>query len=207
MTKKKKDTEPSSEEKPKISVTDRRSSALEDDETGELLESIEAAEERLPTYVEQLKKDAEEKDKRLREYISAFKEKNSENDEFRGRLQKENETRLDQFKANFFARMLPILDNLKRATQSTSQANDLESLQKGIDLVINQFSRELKDNGVGSVPTVGEKFDPKSHEALMTEETDDPAKDGIVVEELEPGYLFKEKLIKAAKVKIAKLKT
>jgi molecular chaperone GrpE len=41
----------------------------------------------------------------------------------------------------------------------------------------------------------------------MTEETDDPAKDGIVVEELEPGYLFKEKLIKAAKVKIAKLKT
>ncbi len=103
--------------------------------------------------------------------------------------------------------MLPILDNLKRATQSTAQSNDLESLQKGIDLVINQFSRELKDNGVGSVPTVGEKFDPKSHEALMTEETDDPAKDGIVVEELEPGYLFKEKLIKAAKVKIAKLKT
>ena len=59
-------------------------------------------EERLPNFVEQLKKDAEDKDKRLREYISAYKDKNAENDEFRIRLQKENETRLDQFKAILF---------------------------------------------------------------------------------------------------------
>lgn len=192
-----------SEEKPKILVIDRRSSAHEDEDAGELPAT---GEERLPTYVEQLKQDAEDKDKRLREYISAFKEKNVENDEFRARLHKENETRLDQFKANLFARMLPILDNLKRAAQSASQSKDLESLQKGIDLVINQFSRELKDNGIEPIPAVGQKFNPKTHEALMTVDTDDPAQDGMVIEELEPGYMFKEKLIKAARVKIAKLK-
>ena len=121
-------------------------------------------------------------------------------------MQKENETRLDQFKAILFARLLPILDNLKRAAESASQSRDLDSLQQGIDLVINQFSRELKDNGVETIPSVGEKFDPKNHEAFLTVETEDTTQDEMIIEELEPGYRFKEKLIKAAKVKIAKLK-
>ena len=200
----KKDTEKI--EKPKISVVDRRHWAHEDEESNGEETSVKETEKKLPTYVEKLKKDAEDKDKRLREYIAAYKDKNSENDEFRNRLQKENETRLDQFKANLFARLLPILDNLKRAAESASQSKDLDSLQKGIDLVINQFTRELKGNGVEAISSVGEKFDPKTHEVFLTVETEDEAQDEIIIEELEPGYRFKEKLIKATKVKIAKLK-
>ncbi len=194
------------EDEPKISVVDRRHWVTEDEDSNGDSSPNDGEEERLPSYVEQLKKEAEDKDKRLQEYIAAYKDKNSENDEFRVRLQKENETRLDQFKAILFARLLPILDNLKRAAQSTSQSKDIDSLEKGIDLVINQFARELKDNGVETVPSVGEKFDPKSHEAFLTVDTEDSTQDQIVIEELEPGYRFKEKLIKAAKVKIAKLK-
>lgn len=194
------------EDEPKISVVDRRHWVTEDEDSNDDSSPNDGGEERLPSYVEQLKKEAEDKDKRLQEYIAAYKDKNSENDEFRVRLQKENETRLDQFKAILFARLLPILDNLKRAAQSASQSKDIDSLEKGIDLVINQFARELKDNGVETVPSVGEKFDPKSHEAFLTVDTEDSTQDQIVIEELEPGYRFKEKLIKAAKVKIAKLK-
>ena len=194
------------EDEPKISVVDRRHWVTEDEDSNDDSSPNDGGEERLPSYVEQLKKEAEDKDKRLQEYIAAYKDKNSENDEFRVRLQKENETRLDQFKAILFARLLPILDNLKRAAQSASQSKDIDSLEKGIDLVINQFARELKDNGVETVPSVGKKFDPKSHEAFLTVDTEDSTQDQIVIEELEPGYRFKEKLIKAAKVKIAKLK-
>ena len=193
-------------ENPKISVVDRRHWVHEDEDSNGEETSEKKTEEKLPTYVEQLKKDAEDKDKRLREYIAAYKDKNSENDEFRNRLQKENETRLDQFKAILFARLLPVLDNLKRAAESASQSNDIDSLQKGINLVINQFTRELKDNGVETISSVGEKFDPKIHEAFLTVETADAAQDEMVIEELEPGYRYKEKLIKAAKVKITKLK-
>jgi molecular chaperone GrpE len=191
---------------PKMKVLDRRHWVDENEESNVKDAPNKPIEERLPNFVEQLKKDAEDKDKRLREYISAYKDKNAENDEFRIRLQKENETRLDQFKAILFARLLPILDNLKRAAQSTSQTKDLNSLQQGIDLVVNQFSNELKENGVETVSSLGEKFDPKSHEVFLTVETEDKSQDEIVIEELEPGYRFKEKLIKAAKVKIAKLK-
>ncbi len=191
---------------PKVKVLDRRHWVDKDKDPDNKDDASKPIEDRLPSFVEQLKKNAEDKDKQLREYIAAYKDKNAENDEFRIRLQKENEKRLDQFKCIFFARLLPILDNLKRAAQSSPETKDLDSLQQGIELVINQFSNELKENGVETVKSVGEKFDPKSHEVFMTVETEEEAQDGIVIEELEPGYCFKEKLIKPAKVKIAKLK-
>ena len=201
-----KKTDTKKDERPKMKVLDRRHWVDEDENSDNKDSSKNVIEDRLPNFVEQLKQDAEEKDKRLREYISAYKDKNAENDEFRIRLQKENETRLDQFKAILFAKLIPILDNLNRAAQSASQTKDLNSLQEGIDLVINQFIRELKDNGVEPITSVGQKFDPKAHEVFLTVETEDAAQDEMVIEELEPGYKFKEKLIKAAKVKIAKLK-
>jgi len=190
------------EEKPKIQVVDRRHWVAEEDEA----ESGEEVEERYPSFVEKLKKEAEEKDQRLKEYIAAYKEKTSQTDELRVRLERDNATRLDQFKANLFARLLPILDNLKRAEDSAKNTSDFESLKQGINLVINQFIRELKDNDVQALETKGMKFDPKVHEAFMVTETDDPEQDNVILEELEQGYMFKEKLIKAAKVKVAKLK-
>ena len=197
---------PKKDETPKVKVLDRRHWVDDDKNPSDKSTPSKPIEERLPNFVEQLKNDAEDKDKRLREYISAYKDKNAENDEFRVRLQKENETRLDQFKAILFARLLPILDNLKRAAQSASQTQDLDSLQQGIDLVVNQFSNELKENGVETVTSVGKKFDPKSHEVFLTVETEDESQDEMIIEELETGYRFKDKLIKASKVKIAKLK-
>jgi molecular chaperone GrpE len=194
----------SAEEKPKINVVDRRHWSADSEE----MEATDSAdlEERYPDYVEKLKKESEEKDKRLREYIAAYKEQGSENDEFRQRLQKENEIRLDQFKANLFSRLVPILDNLKRASDASHSSQDLSSLEQGIAMVIKQFSRELEDNDVTVIPTMGRKFDPKTDEAFMTEVTDDPEKDNMILQELEPGYKFKDRMIKPAKVKVAKLK-
>ena len=186
------------EHKHKFNITDKRHWA-----EGEISETG-ASENKLPTYVEQLKNEAEEKDKRLREYIAAYKTKNAEMEEFRTRLQKENEARLDQYKATFFAKLLPILDNLKRASAAQS-SSDFESLKQGIQIIINQFNREFEDAEVKPIPAKGRKFNPATDEACMTVETKDPTQDNMVIEELEPGYTFREKLIKAVKVKVAKL--
>jgi molecular chaperone GrpE len=202
MVKKKSLSPADPEDEPVINIVDRRSALLDE----ESVEETEAAEEeRLPTYVQQLKQEAEEKDKRLREYIAAYKEKSGENDEFRKRLEKDNEVRLDQFKANLFSRLVPILDNLNRAIETTSSSKD--ALQQGVEMVAKQYARELKNNGVEKIDTQNRKFNPNTDEAVMTEDTTDPERDNMIVEELEPGYVFKEKLIKAAKVKVAHLKT
>jgi molecular chaperone GrpE len=188
-------------DEPEITIVDKRSSTSEGHESASL-----DLDERLPTYVEHLKQEAEEKDKRLREYIAAYKEKSGEDDEFRKRLEKDNDIRLDQFKANLFSRLIPILDNLSRAVQTTGLDKDFESLHQGVEMVAKQFARELKNNNVKKIETQNRKFDPKTDEVVMTEETTDPEKDNLIVQELEPGYIFKDKLIKAAKVKVANLK-
>ncbi|MFQ5715955.1 MAG: nucleotide exchange factor GrpE [Nitrospinales bacterium] len=191
------------EEKSEFKVNDRRHWAHE----GELEDSEETdLEEQLPSYVERLKNEAEEKDRRLREYIAAFKAKTAEIDEVRGRLQRDNETKLDQFKARLFARLVPILDNLKRADAAAKNNGDFESLKQGIQMIVNQFARDLEENGVKPISAKGRKFDPVTDEACMTVETQDPEQDNIVLEELETGYMFRDKLIKPVKVKVAKLK-
>lgn len=199
----KKKTDSPSEEEPEINIVDRRSALLEEEE----LVQISKEEERLPSYVERLKKEAEEKDQQLKDYIAAYKEKTAEDDGFRKRLEKDNDIRLDQFKANLFSRLVPILDNLNRAIDAACTNRDFDGLNQGVEMVSKQFSRELKNNNVEIIEAKNRKFDPKTDEALLTEETDDPQLDNMIVQELEPGYIFKDKLIKAAKVKVAHLKT
>lgn len=199
---KNKDHQTDNEETSRFTVSDRRHWAHED---GEDTLAGEPA-ERLPTYVEQLKQQAESKDKQLREYIAAYKSKTAETDEIRIRLQKENENRLEQIKADFFKKLIPITDNFLRAIDSAQSSADYESLKQGIEMTYSQLLSILKESGVETISTSGRKFDPQTDEAFMTEETSDPNKENEIVEELEPGYLFKDRLLKPAKVKVAKLK-
>ena len=200
---KNKDHQTDNEETSRFTVSDRRHWAHED---GEDTLAGEPA-ERLPTYVEQLKQQAESKDKQLREYIAAYKSKTAETDEIRIRLQKENENRLEQIKADFFKKLIPITDNFLRAIDSAQSSADYESLKQGIEMTYSQLLSILKESGVETISTSGRKFNPQTDEAFMTEETSDPNKDNEIVEELEPGYLFKDRLLKPAKVKVAKAKT
>lgn len=197
-----KDNQAESEEASRFSVSDRRHWALED--AGEALDNEST--ERLPSYVEQLKQQAEAKDKQLREYIAAYKAKSAETDEIRARLQKENENRLEQIKADFFKKLIPIMDNFKRAINSAQSSADYESLKQGIEMTYSQLLSSLKESGVETISTSGRKFNPQTDEAYMTEDTIDPGEDNQIVEELEPGYRFKDKLLKPTKVKVAKLK-
>lgn len=199
---KSKDSQTENQATSKFTVSDRRHWAHEDEEGNVDGEPAE----RLPSYVQQLKDIAEAKDKQLREYITAYKAKTAETDEIRIRLQNENESRLEQIKAGFFKKLIPNMDNLKRAIDSAQSSADYESLKQGIEMTYSQLLSTLKESGVETIPTSGRKFNPQTDEASMTEDTTDPNKDNDIVEELEPGYLFKDKLLKPARVKVAKLK-
>jgi len=182
-----------------FTVNDKRHWVTEEDSDSDV-----ELEEQVPSYVQKLKDEAEEKDKRLREYIAAYKAKTAETEEIRQRLQRENEGKLDQAKAKLFAQLVPILDNLKRASGSAKNSDDFESLKQGLDMTIVQFSKELEENGVEAIKAVGRKFNPSTDEACMTVPAENAEQDNVVIEELEPGYTFKDKLLKPVKVKVAK---
>ena len=91
-----------------------------------------------------------------------------------------------------------------RAIEASTKNKDLDSLTQGIQMTIEQFKRHLQENGVTSIQAVGRKFQPATDEACITIPTEDPNQDNMVLEELESGYMFGEKLLRPVKVKVAR---
>lgn len=184
-----------------FAVSDRRHWARRQ-EGEELKEPVEPS-ERLPNYVERLKAQMEEKDATLREYISSYKKMKEEMEAARARLGKDMERRLELHKLEFFSGLLPILDNLDRAVAAAEGHQDHEGLLKGVAMVRDLFLQKLQAQGIERMQAVGEAFDPKMHEAMAVVEVEPPEEDNTVVEELSPGYLYKDTLLRAAQVKVS----
>ena len=193
---------PNEKEDRGFSVSDRRHWVRR--QKGEPLEEPVEPGERLPTYVEQLSAQMEEKEAILKEYIASHKKMKQEMEAARARLAKDMERRLERHKQEFFAGLLPCLDNLERAVVAGENHRDYEGLLKGITMVRDLFVQKLQDEGIERVASVGEAFDPALHEAMAVVEVDTPDKDNVVVEELIPGYRYREHLLRAAQVKVGR---
>ncbi len=94
---------------------------------------------------------------------------------------------------------LPVLDNLQLALKAKGSA---EQLRSGVSLIKKQMEEILEKMHVKAVPTVGEAFDPRFHEALGTVERDD-VPDQHVAEEVRRGYKIRERLLRPALVRVA----
>lgn len=101
---------------------------------------------------------------------------------------------------NYF---LPVLDNLERAVLAAENTENAdEKLLEGVKMVKKQFEDVLSDIGVTPIEAVGTAFDPEKHNAVMMEENAD-AEENTVTAELMKGYLYKDKVIRHAMVKVA----
>lgn len=96
--------------------------------------------------------------------------------------------------------LLPVIDSFERALQVKSGAAEFRS---GVELIYKQMQDALAKLGVRPIPSKGEPFDPHVHEAIEMVETTEAA-DHEVLEELQRGYKFKERLLRPAMVKVAK---
>jgi molecular chaperone GrpE len=98
-------------------------------------------------------------------------------------------------------KLLPILDNLRRALDHAPEGIDRNWFD-GLRMVVRQFEDTLQSQGVSAIPAVGEKFDPAQHEAIAREETDEH-EEGTIVEEMQPGYRLHERVLRPTLVKVA----
>jgi len=118
----------------------------------------------------------------------------------RRRASKEQQDFRDYASFDTIKSLLPVLDSFERALQTKSEAADFRS---GVELISKQLQDTLVKLGVRPIPAKGEPFDPRYHEAIeMVESTDAP--DHEVLEELQRGYKFKDRLLRPAMVKVAK---
>jgi molecular chaperone GrpE len=118
----------------------------------------------------------------------------------RKRAGKEQQEYRDYAAADAIRSLLPVLDSFERALQMKSDAADLRG---GVELIFKQFQDALAKLGVQAIPARGEPFDPHFHEAIEMVETAQ-APDHQVLEELQRGYKFKDRLLRPAMVKVAR---
>lgn len=151
-------------------------------------EEIEA----LKGQVDGLNKDLQEKKDRLLRLQADF-------DNFRRRSAKEREEISAVVTQNFCKDMLPLLDNFERAM--AAETKDVETFQKGVEMIFTQFQEILKKNGLEHIEAIGQKFDPNFHQAVMRVE--DPDKeDDTVAQELQKGYMVKGRVIRPSMVQV-----
>ena len=98
-------------------------------------------------------------------------------------------------------KLLPLRDNLQRALEHAPEGVDRNWFD-GIKLVVRQFDDVLQAQGLSTIPSVGEKFDPAQHEAIASEETDEH-EEGTIVEEMQPGYRLHNRVLRPTLVKVA----
>ena len=126
---------------------------------------------------------------------------------YRKRVERERRETYERVVAEIAAKLLPVLDNLKRAldTEASMEAGESDEFRhflSGVDLIFKQLSGVIEALGVKPVLSVGERFDPHIHEAVVSEPTDDYEPD-TVIEEIIRGYRMGDKLIRPALVKVA----
>ncbi|HKH99309.1 MAG TPA: nucleotide exchange factor GrpE [Candidatus Sulfotelmatobacter sp.] len=118
----------------------------------------------------------------------------------RRRAAKEQQEFRDYAAADAIRPLLPVLDSFERALQAKSESGDFRG---GVELIYKQLQDALAKLGVRAIPAKGEPFDPHYHEAVEMVETSDAA-DHEVLEELQRGYKYKDRLLRPAMVKVAK---
>ena len=125
----------------------------------------------------------------------------AEFDNYRKRAAKENADFRDFAVADAARALLPVVDNFSLALKNASVKP--EDLRKGIELIHKQLLDVLQKLNVERVSAQGAPFDPNVHEAIEMVETND-APDHHVLEELQPGYRIKGRLLRPAMVRVAK---
>jgi len=123
-------------------------------------------------------------------------------DNFRRRTQKEKEELAKYASAQLITELIPVIDNFERAMATKPENPELESFSKGVDMIFRQLSDVLKNTGLTPMEAVGQPFNPEFHQAVMQVESDE-YEEGIVVEELQKGYVLKDKVIRPAMVKVS----
>lgn len=147
-----------------------------------------------------LKGQLERKDKQIEQVMEAYRSKKAETEKLRERIEKTERRRFEQSKGDFIARFVEVLDNLDRAIDSIEQSFDADSVLQGIMLVRSRLVQLLKTEGLEKIFVRGQPFDPMHSEAAEMEDVPEESQDGVVIKELQPGYMLKGSLLRAARV-------
>ena len=163
-------------------------------------EASQSSESQSADGIDTKKKDA--KDALIEELQDKVKRQMAEFDNFRKRTEKEKSSMFEMGASDMIKKLLPIVDNFERGFNSISEEERETPFAKGMDMVYKQTMKMLEDSDVKPIEALGMEFNPELHNAVMHVE-DDSVGEGIIVEEFEKGYTYRETVIRHSMVKVA----
>ena len=123
---------------------------------------------------------------------------------FRKRMNQEKQSAIDYANQSLLLDIIPIIDDFERAIQAGESSTDFTAFLEGVKMIEKRLTSQLEAKwGLKRFSSAGEIFDPNMHEALMMEKSTE-ASEAVVQEDLVKGYLLKDRVIRAAKVKVLK---
>ena len=121
---------------------------------------------------------------------------------FRKRMNQEKQNAIEYANQSLLLDIIPVIDDFERAIQSAEKSADLNAFIEGVKMIEKRLTTQLESKwGLKRFNAAGEPFDPNMHEALMMEKSPDVT-EAVVQEDLVRGYLLKDRVIRAAKVKV-----
>ncbi|MGD0099190.1 MAG: nucleotide exchange factor GrpE [Acidobacteriota bacterium] len=163
------------------------------------MEAVPEEKPRYPSYVEELMARTAETERKFQEKKKQIDEEISRT---RTRLESDFDRRLELEKQKIVLPLLDVLDNLQRAVDSATQAGSTEHLLEGVRMTANLFRSKLQALGIETIAALNQPFDPNLEQAVGRVKVENPDYDGVVVEEVQPGYCMNGQLLRPAQVRV-----
>ncbi len=150
--------------------------------------------------VEQQLAEAQE---RIKELTDKYLRQVAEFDNYRKRVMKEKAELIKNGGEKIVTSILPILDDFERAQANMDKVDDVQALKEGVELIVEKFSKLLKQEGLEKMNVVGEDFNTDYHEAIAMVPGQPDDMKGKVIDCVMSGYTLNDKVIRHAKVAVA----
>lgn len=173
------------------------------EEINENISSDNVSKEENPSENIEVKFEVDEKIKSLEAEVNQYKElmlrKAAEFENYKRRTENDQLNLLKYAAESVIVKLLPTVDDLERSLSHMTEENDVQKIKEGVLLIFNKLVKTLDEQGVKKFESIGLPFNVEFHEALM-QRADDSVPPHTVIDELETGYMYKDRVIRHAKV-------
>ncbi|HIS47385.1 MAG TPA: nucleotide exchange factor GrpE [Candidatus Scybalocola faecigallinarum] len=171
------------------------------EENGEASEDAPEGKKKSRLFSKKEKK-KDKKDQQIEELTDRLMRQMAEFDNFRKRTEREKAQMFDSGAGDIIEKILPVIDDMERGLAALNDEEKETSFAKGMEMIYKKFIGILNNAGVEPIDAAGKEFDPNFHNAVMQSPSDE-VESGYVVQELQKGYMYKEKVLRHSMVIVA----
>lgn len=171
-------------------------------EVNENISSEDSIEQILSSEVKKFEEKILVLEKEVNENKDKFLRKAAEFENYKRRTENDQQNLIKYAAEPFIKRILSVVDDFERSLVHIDDAKDTQSLKDGIKMIYDKLVKILEEQGINKIRAVGEPFNVDFHEALMQRKAEN-VPPHTVVDEIEAGYVYKDKVIRHSKVVVS----